>query len=102
LFFRLTTPRKAFTLLRESNRFGFGDNLASAAKPGDVFAVWSSREDRRFEQRLRHVGFNVTVERVRGRLQKGVPRHTIFIGVPSRSALAAHLADDEDCDNAPR
>jgi spermidine synthase len=74
----------------------------AALKPDGVFAVWSSREDRRFEQRLRHVGFNVTVERVRGRLQKGVPRHTIFIGVPSRSALAAHLADDEDCDNAPR
>jgi spermidine synthase len=51
-----------------------------ALKPGGVLAVWSSREDRRFEQRLRYGGFNVTVERVRGRLKKGGPRHTIFLG----------------------
>jgi len=52
-----------------------------ALKPDGVFAVWSSREDRRFEQRLRHGGFSVTVERVRGRLKKGGPRHTIFIAL---------------------
>jgi spermidine synthase len=52
----------------------------AALKPGGVLAVWSSREDRRFEQRLRYGGFNVTVERVRGRLKKGGPRHTIFLG----------------------
>ena len=51
-----------------------------ALKPGGVLAVWSSREDRRFEQRLRYGGFDVTVERVRGRLKKGGPRHTIFLG----------------------
>ena len=55
--------------------------LAHAAlKPGGVLAVWSSREDRRFEQRLRYGGFDVTVERVRGRLKKGGPRHIIFLG----------------------
>ena len=52
----------------------------AALKPGGVFAVWSSREDRRFEQRLRYAGFDVTVERVRGRLKKGGPRHVIFLG----------------------
>jgi spermidine synthase len=52
----------------------------AALRPGGVFAVWSSREDRRFEQRLRYAGFDVTVERVRGRLKKGGPRHTIFVG----------------------
>ena len=52
----------------------------AALRPGGVFAVWSSREDRRFEQRLRYAGFEVTVERVRGRLKKGGPRHTIFLG----------------------
>ena len=58
----------------------------AALKPGGVLAVWSSREDRRLEQRLRYVGFDVTVERVRGRLKKGGPRHTIFLGtVPSRA-----------------
>jgi len=32
---------------------------ARGAQPGGVLAVWSSREDRRFEQRLRHGGFDV-------------------------------------------
>ncbi len=52
----------------------------AALKPGGVLAVWSAWEDRRFEQRLRHGGFTVQVERVRGRLKKGGPRHTIFLG----------------------
>ena len=50
-----------------------------ALKEGGVLAVWSAWEDRRFEQRLRYAGFTVQVERVRGRLKKGGPRHTIFI-----------------------
>lgn len=59
----------------------------AALKAGGVLAVWSSREDRRFEQRLRHGGFAVTVERVRGRLKKGGPRHVIFLAATaSRSA----------------
>jgi len=33
-----------------------------------------------FEQRLRYGKFTVEVERVRGRLKKGGPRHTIFLG----------------------
>ena len=52
----------------------------AALTEGGVLAVWSAREDRRFEQRLRHAGFRVQVERVRGRLKKGGPRHTIFLG----------------------
>jgi spermidine synthase len=52
----------------------------AALKAGGVLAVWSAREDRRFEQRLRYAGFGVQVERVRGRLRKGGPRHTIFLG----------------------
>ena len=55
--------------------------VRAALKPGGVLAVWSSREDRRFEQRLRYGGFDVTVERVRGRLKKGGPKHVIFVGV---------------------
>lgn len=51
----------------------------AALKPDGVLAVWSAREDRRFEQRLRYGGFEVTVERVRGRLKKGGPRHVIFV-----------------------
>lgn len=52
----------------------------AALKIGGVLAVWSAWEDRKFEQRLRYGGFTVDVERVRGRLKKGGPRHTIFLG----------------------
>jgi spermidine synthase len=52
----------------------------AALKPGGVLAVWSAREDRKFEQRLRYNGFKVEVENVRGRLKKGGPRHAIFLG----------------------
>jgi len=52
----------------------------AALKMDCVLAVWSAREDRRFEQRLRHGRFDVQVERIRGRLTKGGPRHTIFLG----------------------
>jgi spermidine synthase len=62
----------------------YGDQGLAAARdaltPGGVLAVWSAWEDRRFEQRLRYAGFVVEVERVRGRLRKGGPKHTIFIG----------------------
>jgi hypothetical protein len=52
----------------------------SALKPGGTLAVWSAREDRKFEQRLRYAGFRVETEQVRGRLKRGGPRHTIFLG----------------------
>ena len=62
----------------------YGDRGLAAAraalKTGGVLAVWSARDDRKFEQRLRYGGFAVQVERVRGRLKKGGPRHTIFLG----------------------
>jgi spermidine synthase len=51
----------------------------AALKTNGVLAVWSAREDRKFEQRLSHGRFVVEVERVRGRLKKGGPRHTIFL-----------------------
>ena len=54
--------------------------IRRALKPGGVVAVWSAWEDRRFEQRLRYGQFKVKVERVRARLKRGGPRHTIFLG----------------------
>lgn len=53
--------------------------IRAALKPGGVLAVWSAWEDRKFEQRLRYGRFAVQVERVRARLKKGGPRHTIFV-----------------------
>ena len=52
----------------------------AALKRDGVLAVWSAREDRKFERRLRHGKFAVKVKRVRGRLKNGGPRHTIFLG----------------------
>ena len=72
----------AFT---ESDNAGLYGNRGVAAardalKPDGVIAVWSAWDDRKFEQRLRHAGFTVEIERVRARLKKGGPRHTIFLG----------------------
>ena len=50
----------------------------AALRPGGTLAVWSSREDRKFEQRLRYGGFDVAIERVRGRLKQGGPKHVII------------------------
>jgi spermidine synthase len=52
----------------------------TALKSDGVLAVWSAWDDRKFEQRLRYNGFRVEVTRVRARLEKGGPRHTIFLG----------------------
>ena len=72
----------AFTATHNTRLYDDGGLAAARAalKPGGVLAVWSAWEDRRFEQRLKHAGFTVQVERVRGRLKKGGPRHTIFLG----------------------
>ena len=50
-----------------------------ALKDNGVLAVWSAWDNRKFAQRLRYAGFEVTVEHVRGRLSKGGPHHTIFL-----------------------
>jgi spermidine synthase len=73
-----------------SNNAGLYDDhgiaIAFAAlKMNGVLAVWSARDDRKFEQRLRHGRFTVEVEHVRGRLKNGGPRHTIFLAHKSPS-----------------
>jgi spermidine synthase len=55
-------------------------NAREALKSRGMLAVWSAWDDRKFEKRLQHAGFSVQVERVRARLKKGVPRHTLFLG----------------------
>ena len=76
------------TAFTASNNAGLYDDRGIAAaraalKMDGVLAVWSAHEDRKFEHRLRHGRFDVQVERVRGRLKKGGPRHTIFLGQKS-------------------
>jgi spermidine synthase len=72
----------AFT--SSDNRWLYADPGIAAAraalKMGGVLAVWSARDDRKFEHRLRYGKFTVQVEHVRGRLKKGGPHHTIFLG----------------------
>jgi len=72
----------AFTATTNSGLYDNGGVVAAhaALRPLGTLAVWSAWEDRKFEQRLRFHGFDVKVERVRARLKKGGPRHTIFLG----------------------
>jgi spermidine synthase len=71
----------AFTASTNSglyNRHGIAAARA-ALKPEGVLAVWAAQDDRKFEQRLRDGRFDVLVQRPRGRLKKGGPRHSIFL-----------------------
>jgi spermidine synthase len=51
----------------------------AALKKNGLLAVWAAHDDAKFAQRLRDGGFDVQVQRVRGRLKKGGPRHTLFL-----------------------
>jgi spermidine synthase len=54
------------------------DRAWTAMRPGSVLAVWSSRSDDRFADRLARGGFQVTEHHVRARRTKG-PVRTIWI-----------------------
>jgi spermidine synthase len=71
----------AFTAADNAGLYDNGGVAAAfaALRPGGTLAVWSAWDDRKFEQRLRFYGFTVEVARVRARLRKGGPRHTIFV-----------------------
>ena len=73
------------TAFTQDSNSGLYDNaglimIRAALRPGGVLAVWSAWDDRKFEHRLRHHGYEVETVHVRARLQKGGPVHTIFIG----------------------
>jgi spermidine synthase len=74
----------AFTTASNARLYG-NRGIASARaalKAAGVLAVWSAKDDHKFEQRLRNGGFDVRVQLVRGRLN-GAGRHTIFVGYKS-------------------
>ncbi|MDB4940691.1 MAG: spermidine synthase [Labilithrix sp.] len=72
----------AFTQVANANLYdNRGVMMCKAAlRPRGVLAVWSAWDDRRFEHRLAHHGFDIETQRVRARLEKGGPKHVIFIG----------------------
>ncbi len=78
----------AFTAAANDGLYDNGGVAAAhaALRPRGTLAVWSAWEDRKFEQRLRYHGFEVEVTRVRARLKKGGPRHTIFLGFKRSAA----------------
>ncbi len=57
-----------------------------ALTAGGVLAVWSAKDDRRFQQRMRDAGFSVEARPVRAHRGNG-PRHVIFVGQTSRVEL---------------
>jgi spermidine synthase len=70
--------------MTDSNNGGLYDARGIAAaraslKKVGVLAIWATKEDRKFMQRLRNGGFDVQMRRPGGRLIKGGPRHTIFL-----------------------
>ena len=83
----------AFTSENNAGLYDNGGVVAAhaALRPRGTLAVWSAWEDRKFEQRLRFHGFDVEVARVRARLKKGGPRHTIFLARKSAEPRASRL-----------
>jgi spermidine synthase len=49
-----------------------------ALRAGGTLALWSTHQDRRYEERLRRHGFEASVETVRGHGSKG-PKHFVFV-----------------------
>jgi spermidine synthase len=70
--------------LTDSNNARLYDRRGIAAahaslKQAGVLAIWAAKVDPKFQQRLRDGGFAVRVQRPRGRLANGGPRHTVFL-----------------------
>jgi spermidine synthase len=70
----------AFTAAQNRTMYTDGGIKATrvALRAGGTLTVWSTHQDRRFEERLRHHGFDASVETVRGHGSKG-PRHFVFV-----------------------
>ena len=93
---------------------GLYDNAGVAAahaalRPNGTLAVWSAWQDSKFEQRLRHHGFEVEAKPVPARVQRRGTKHTIFLafkrvpgepprprGRPQLRAAAAHIGTGQE------
>jgi len=58
-------------------------NAFRALRPSGVLAVWSAREDKKFDRRLRSAGFAVRVERAPARRSGSGARHAIYLAYKS-------------------
>ena len=56
--------------------------LHASLKPGGILALWSARDESRFERTLRAAGFEIRREHVRGGTNKRGARHTILVASP--------------------
>ncbi len=56
--------------------------LRASLKPGGILAVWSARDESRFETTLRSAGFEIRREHVRARTNTRGARHTILVASP--------------------
>jgi spermidine synthase len=57
----------------------------ASLNPGGTLALWSAREDRKFEHRLRSANFTTKLERTRAHANNKGPRHTIYLAQKSQS-----------------
>ncbi|HEY2819661.1 MAG TPA: hypothetical protein VGJ06_01365 [Candidatus Acidoferrum sp.] len=60
----------------------------AALKPNGVLAVWSAREDKNFDRRLRQANFTVKAERAAGVSKNKGSRHTIYLAHKSQHTRA--------------
>ena len=77
----LRLSRAAVAASTWTDRMSVPSDIAAARaalKPAGILAVWSSFADRQFARRLRSGGFDVVMERVRGRARRG-PNHLIYL-----------------------
>ena len=56
--------------------------VARLTQAGGILAVWSARDESRFERTLRAAGFEIRREHVRARTNKRGARHTILVASP--------------------
>lgn len=82
ILFDVDNGPEAFTIAGNASLYGTAGmtRVLRALTPGGIFVTWSAYASPAFEKRLRGVGFQVDVQRVkaRGEIRKGA-NHTLFV-----------------------